>query len=209
MPAALDLLLSPVAEEEFFRDYWERRHLYVTRDDPQRFAMLFSAADLPQVIAAAAEAMRRQSPFEVPFMEIVAHEEGRNLIAVPPTVAGVDEAFASGATVRLNQLRQYWPPIEAFIRQLERELGFLTGVSAYCAPAGAHSVGEHFDGADTAGGQSGGPERPRGRRGVGERVAGHDAAVVQMGGSRRWGVGPGAALPLEFVPLLPFESREE
>ena len=183
MPAALDLLLSPVAEEEFFRDYWERRHLYVTRDDPQRFAMLFSAADLPQVIAAAAEAMRRQSPFEVPFMEIVAHEEGRNLIAVPPTVAGVDEAFASGATVRLNQLRQYWPPIEAFIRQLERELGFLTGVSAYCAPAGAHSVGEHFDG--------------------------HDTAVVQIGGSKRWRVGPGAALPLEFVPLLPFESREE
>lgn len=182
MRTALDLLLSPVGEEEFFRDHWERRHLHVKREDPEHFAMVLSASDLPQVIAAAVQEMRHQAPYEVPFLEILARAEQPRAVAVP-TVAGVYAAFEAGATVRLNHLHRYWPPMRAYGRQLENELGFIVGLSVYCSPPGGRGLGAHFDA--------------------------HDNAIVQIAGSKRWRVGPGPALPLESVPLLPFESRED
>jgi lysine-specific demethylase/histidyl-hydroxylase NO66 len=183
MPAALDLLLSPVGQEEFFRDHWERRHFYVKRNDAERFAMLFSPSDLPQVIAAAVQAMRHQPLNDVPIIEMIARAEEPRAVAASPTVAGVYAAFESGSTVRLNQLHQYWPPMLSYVRRLEREIGFIVSVSAYCAPADGRGAGAHFDE--------------------------HDTAVVQIAGLKRWRIGPGPTLPLETVPLLPFETREE
>jgi ribosomal protein L16 Arg81 hydroxylase len=183
MPAALDLLLSPVGEEEFFRDHWERSHLHVRRNDAEHFEMLFSPADLPQVIAAAVEAMRDQAPHEVPYLELIARAEAPRAVAASPTVAEVYAAFESGATVRLNQLHQYWPPMLSYVRRLESELGFIAGVSAYCSPGGGRGAGPHFDE--------------------------HDTAVAQIAGTKRWRIAPGPELPLETVPLLPFETRAE
>lgn len=183
MPAALDLLLSPVGEEQFFRDHWERSHLHVKRSDAEHFAMLFSVSDLPQVVAAAAQAMRHQPPHDVPIIEIIGPPEGPLAVAASPTVAEVYAAFESGLTVRLNQLPQYWPPMLSYVRRLESEIGFIAGVSAYCSPGGGRGAGAHYDE--------------------------HDTAVVQIAGSKRWRIGPGPMLPLETVPLLPFETREE
>jgi ribosomal protein L16 Arg81 hydroxylase len=183
MPAALDLLLSPVGEEEFFRDHWERRHLHVRRDEADHFAMLFSVSDLPQVIAAAAQAMRGQPAHEVPTVEIIARAGESQARQAPPAAAAVYAALESGSTVRLNRLQQYWAPMRSYVRRLESEIGFIVGVSAYCTSGGGRGAGAHFDQ--------------------------HDTAVVQIAGSKRWRFAPGPALPLETVPLLPFETREE
>jgi ribosomal protein L16 Arg81 hydroxylase len=183
MPAALDLLLSPVGAEEFFRDHWERRPLHVPRHGAEPFAAVFSASDLPQVIAAAAHAMRRQPPHETPAIEIIARATEPRAVATSPTAAEVYAAFDAGATVRLNQLTQYWPPVRSYVRQLESELGFIVSVAAYCTPADGSGAGIHYDE--------------------------HDTAVVQIAGAKRWRISPGPALPLETVPLLPFETREE
>ncbi len=183
MRTALDLLLSPLGEEEFFRDHWERRHLYVKRDDPEHFALLFSASDLPQVIAAAVHAMRHQPPHEVPCIEIIARAQEPRAVATTPTVTRVYAALESGATVRLNQLHRYWPPMRSYVLQLQNELGFIPGLSVYCSPPDGRGLGPHFDA--------------------------HDNIVMQIAGSKRWRVGPGPELPLETVPQLPFETRDE
>jgi ribosomal protein L16 Arg81 hydroxylase len=183
MQTALDLLLSPMGEDEFFRDYWERRRLYVKRDDPEHFATLLSPSDLPQVIAAAVQAMHDQPPQAAPFLEILAYGKEPRAVAEVPTVAAVYAAFDAGATVRLNHMHHFWPPMKSYLRRLESELGFIASPSAYCTPAGGPGTGVHYDG--------------------------HDTAVVQIAGSKLWRVGPGPALPLEYVPLLPFETREE
>ena len=180
VPAALDLLLSPVSEDQFFRDHWERGPLHVERHDAEHFALLFSVADLPQVIAEAAQAMRRQPPHEAPIIEIIGPAGASGDVAASPTVAAVYEAFESGSTVRLNQLPLYWPPLRSYVRRLESELGFMVGVSGYCAPGGGRGAGAHFDE--------------------------HDTAVVQIAGSKRWRFGPGPVLPLETVPLLDRKS---
>jgi ribosomal protein L16 Arg81 hydroxylase len=183
MPAALDLLLSPVSQEEFFRDHWERRPLHVPRNDGEPFAAVFSASDLPQVIAAAAHAMRRQLPHQAPAIEIIARAAEPRAVAASPTAAEVYAAFDAGATVRLNQLTQYWPPMRSYVQRLASELGFIVSVAAYCTPADGRGAGTHYDE--------------------------HDTAVLQIAGAKRWRIGPGPELPLETVPLLPFETREE
>jgi len=183
MAAALDLLLSPVGEEEFFRDRWERSPLYVKRDDAERFAALFSLADLPQVIAEAARAMRDQPPHEAPLLEIIPRADEPRATPASPTAAAVYAAFDAGSTVRLNQVHQFWPPMLSYVRRLESELGFLINVAAYCAPGDGAGAGAHFDE--------------------------HDTAVVQIAGAKRWRFAPGPVLPLETVPLLPFETRDE
>src|SRR5947199_3880000 len=125
MQTALALLLSPMGEDEFFRDYWERCRLYVKRDDPEHFAMLISASDLPQAIAAAVQAMRDEPPQAVPFLEIVARGEEPHAVAAVPTVAAVYAAFDSGSTVRLNHSHHYCRPMQSYVQRLHSELGFL------------------------------------------------------------------------------------
>jgi hypothetical protein len=70
------------------------------------------------------------------------------------------ELFADGATVVLQALQRWWPPITAFCRDLEVALGHPVQANAYLTPPGAAGLAPHHDT--------------------------HDVFVLQVAGSKRW-----------------------
>ncbi len=55
------------------------------------------------------------------------------------------EHFADGATVVLQSLHRWWPPLSRFCRDLELELGHPVQANAYLTPPGAAGLTPHHD----------------------------------------------------------------
>jgi ribosomal protein L16 Arg81 hydroxylase len=81
------------------------------------------------------------------------------------------DLFASGATVVLQSLHRWWPPIARFCRELEAALGHPLQANAYLTPPGAAGLSPHHDT--------------------------HDVFVLQVAGSKHWVVRePAVDIPL-------------
>jgi lysine-specific demethylase/histidyl-hydroxylase NO66 len=74
----------------------------------------------------------------------------------------VHERFRTGATIVLQGLQRYWPPLTRLARQLELELTHPVQVNAYVTPPGARGLAVHYDT--------------------------HDVFVLQFAGSKGWAV---------------------
>jgi cupin superfamily protein len=57
----------------------------------------------------------------------------------------ISELFANGATLVLQGLHRYWPPLTELIRDLERSLGHPCQANAYLTPPGAQGFAKHSD----------------------------------------------------------------
>ncbi|HET7691081.1 MAG TPA: cupin domain-containing protein [Nocardioidaceae bacterium] len=75
-------------------------------------------------------------------------------------VGKVLERYRGGATVVLQGLQRFWPPLTALVRDLELALGHPCQANAYLTPPGAQGFARHSDT--------------------------HDVFVVQTHGSKRW-----------------------
>lgn len=74
-------------------------------------------------------------------------------------------AFDDGATIVLQGLQRYWPPLIRFCRDLELRLGHKCQVNAYVTPPGSQGFGKHSDT--------------------------HDVFVLQTFGRKVWQIWPG------------------
>ncbi|MCU1344523.1 MAG: hypothetical protein JWL70_789 [Acidimicrobiia bacterium] len=89
------------------------------------------------------------------------------------------ELFGDGATIVLQSLQRWWPPLSRFCRQLELTLGHAVQANAYLTPAGAAGLSPHHDT--------------------------HDVFVMQVFGQKHWTVRE----PLIEAPLPRHHSNHE
>ena len=89
------------------------------------------------------------------------------------------DAFAGGATVVLQSLQRWWPPLAAFCRDLELALEHPVQANAYLTPAGARGLAPHHDT--------------------------HDVFVLQVHGTKSWTVRE----PVVEAPLARHRSEHE
>jgi JmjC domain len=87
--------------------------------------------------------------------------------------------FAEGATIVLQSLQRWWPPLTAFCDDLAAALGHPVQANAYLSPAGSAGLAPHHDT--------------------------HDVFVVQLHGTKRWVVRE----PLIEAPLRRQRSDPE
>jgi lysine-specific demethylase/histidyl-hydroxylase NO66 len=92
------------------------------------------------------------------YTRTVVHRSERASGVIDPTA--VIEHYRQGATIVLESLHRYWPPLTRFSRRLEMDLGHPVQVNAYLTPAGARGFARHSDS--------------------------HDVFVLQTGGSKQW-----------------------
>jgi hypothetical protein len=91
----------------------------------------------------------------------------------------VVDAFGAGATVVLQSLQRWWPPVAAFCRQLEATLGHAVQANAYLTPSRARGLAPHHDT--------------------------HDVFVLQLHGTKAWTV----RAPLVDAPLARHRSEPD
>jgi hypothetical protein len=151
----------------FVAEYWGRSPLYRPGADVGGFGDLFSLADVDHILSSTTPRW--------PAFRLV--RDGRQLDRRSYTRSGrvggqpvddladprrVYELFWGGATIVLQSLHRFWPPLARFGRDLELALTHPVQVNAYITPPAAQGLGVHRDT--------------------------HDVFVLQVYGRKRWDV---------------------
>jgi len=153
--------------DRFLAEHWGRAPLHLPDIDPGGFADLLSLDDVDQLVSSsflripAIRLVRDGTPLDPASYTRSARLGGKELTdAADP--GQVYERFRAGATIVLQGLQRFWPPLGRFCRQLELELTHPVQVNAYITPPSAQGLAVHYDT--------------------------HDVFVLQFGGSKRWSV---------------------
>ena len=161
----------------FVRDHWAKAPLLRRGAGPDGFDDLLSLDDVDRFLSTT-------SP-RTPAFRMV--KDGKPLPPSAYTRSGrmgsvpladladpgrVFDQFAGGATIVLQSLQRYWPPLTAFSRQLELFLTHPVQVNAYLTPPSSRGLGVHHDT--------------------------HDVFVLQVHGRKLWQVW-GAAVPFPLA----------
>ena len=166
--AAGDALARCVGDTgRFVTEHWARAPLYRPGADAAGFADLFSLGDVDHILSSTTP--------RYPAFRLV--KEGRQLDRRSYTRTGrvggqpvddladprrIYELFDGGATIVLQSLHRFWPPLRRFGRELELALTHPVQVNAYITPPASQGLGVHRDE--------------------------HDVFVLQVYGRKRWDV---------------------
>jgi bifunctional lysine-specific demethylase and histidyl-hydroxylase NO66 len=166
--AAADALARCVGDPgRFAGEYWARAPLYRPGADAAAFADLFSLGDVDHILSSTTP--------RYPAFRMV--KDGKQLDRRSYTRSGrvggqpvddladprrVYELFYGGATIVLQSLHRFWPPLTRFGRDLELALTHPVQVNAYITPPASQGLGVHHDE--------------------------HDVFVLQVYGRKRWDV---------------------
>jgi uncharacterized RmlC-like cupin family protein len=166
--AAGDALARCVGDPgRFVDEQWGRAPLYRPGADATAFADLFTLGDVDHILSSTTP--------RYPAFRMV--KEGRQLDRRSYTRAGrvggqpvddladprrVYELFGGGATIVLQSLHRFWPPLARLSRDLELALTHPVQVNAYITPPASQGLGVHHDE--------------------------HDVFVLQVHGRKRWDV---------------------
>lgn len=158
--------------ETFLRKIWATR-VHVHQGDPDILTGLLRLEDV--------DALLTGSGIRTPAVRLVRDGQvlpagtytRRATLAGEPVTGLVDARrllaeYDAGATVVLQGLQRYWPPLTRLVRRLEHELGHPCQANAYLTPPGAQGFAVH---ADT-----------------------HDVFVVQTHGRKVWQIEDGDGL---------------
>jgi bifunctional lysine-specific demethylase and histidyl-hydroxylase NO66 len=136
--------------DRFVREHWARAPLYRPVADPSAFADLFSLGDVDHLLSSTTP--------RYPAFRLV--KDGRQLdprsYTRPGRVGGqpvgdladpgrVYEQFHAGATIVLQSLHRFWPPLARLARDLELVLTHPVQVNAYVTPPASRGLGVHRD----------------------------------------------------------------
>jgi lysine-specific demethylase/histidyl-hydroxylase NO66 len=151
----------------FAEEHWARAPLHRPGADPVGFADLFSLGEVDRILSLTTP--------RFPAFRMV--KDGRQLDPRSYTRSGrvggqpvndladpgaVYELFHGGATIVLQSLHRFWPPLVRLGRDLELALTHPVQVNAYITPPASRGLGVHHDE--------------------------HDVFVVQVHGRKRWDV---------------------
>lgn len=155
--------------DRFLAQDWGRRPRHVAGADSDAFGDLLPLGDVDRIIATMA---LRAPAFRlvrdgVPVPErayLRSARVGSRPISDLIDPGRVGALFAEGATIVLQGVQRYWPPVTDFCRQLEQALTHAVQANAYITPPGSSGFDVHADR--------------------------HDVFALQTHGRKRWVVYP-------------------
>jgi len=175
----LATLLDPVGPESFFEKYWEHSHLHLSRNKPNYYDSLLSAANIDDLVShgdgryPAIRLAKGGAFFPAEAYTRNVHY-GDDAFSGVPDVEKIFTEYLSGATVTLPALHRTWQPLGRFCFELEKQLSHVVHTNAYVTPANAAGFTAHYDT--------------------------HEVFVLQIAGAKRWQI---------FSSPLPLPHRSQ
>lgn len=152
---SLNYLIQPITAAKFRTRFWEDRPLLVQRNAAHYYAGLLTLSDVERLLP-----LLRVAPDS---LRIVKNGQPVELASSVNENDAVLAAYQAGATIILQALHKYWPPLTRLCNSLAREFSCPFQVNAYLTPpavAEARGLGIHYDV--------------------------HDVFVLQLLGAKRW-----------------------
>lgn len=161
--------------EGFLGGRWSRAPLHRPGADPEGFADLLTLEGVDHLVSTfprqpTFRLVRDGKPLDPATYTRSARLGGKSVSGVGD-VARIYEELHAGATLVLQGLHRYWPPVTHFCRQLELDLTHPAQANAYITPPSSRGLAVHHDT--------------------------HDVFVLQLSGRKEWAVyEPVLELPL-------------
>lgn len=172
-------LLGHCTPEEFLRNYWEQRPLFVGNSETsEELRTLLNPNDVDRLLTTSE---LRYPAFrlaklgqDIPLSQYtrdIRRLDGPNITGLVD-VDSVISHFQEGATLILQGLHRSWEPLATLCRSLERTLNYPTQTNLYFTPPNAQGFAKHWDT--------------------------HDVFVIQLTGHKQWLVyGSPTPLPMD------------
>ncbi|MFE4973066.1 cupin domain-containing protein [Kitasatospora sp. NPDC056651] len=163
--------------EEFQRDYWEKKPLFIRRDDPAYHRRLPTLDDVDDILALSRVTLEGVRVViegkETPVAELGA-VQGWN--GTTNALEALYERYRNGSTIVVNALEGRWEPLARLAAQLGAETNCRFQMNLYLTPAGNQGFTPHYDT--------------------------HDVFIAQVHGTKTWRLhGAPYPLPLRTQPF--------
>jgi len=156
LPTFQDLIL-PYSHETFLGEFWERKPLYIKRENPKHYEGLLDRRELHRLLSLT-WVNRRDARIvkdgEPDPERMIFDDEGR------ASALALMGAYADGFTIVVNNLQSRHREVSFLCRGVEMFFRQPIGANVYLTPAQASGLRPHFDD--------------------------HDAFVLQLEGSKEW-----------------------
>ncbi|MGA2843661.1 MAG: cupin domain-containing protein [Steroidobacteraceae bacterium] len=146
----LTALLAPINPEDFFRDYWERKPLHLSRKDPHYYDTVLNNGDLESIISYPdlrypAIQLARDGGYLAPeaFTRDIKH--GTEVFAAVADLERIQSEYRAGTTVVLAALQRLWMPVQELCAALENHISHPVHANAYLTPGGFPGFTPHYD----------------------------------------------------------------
>ncbi|WP_225848613.1 cupin domain-containing protein [Streptomyces sp. HPF1205] len=142
----LTRLLAPLALEEFWQEYWERRPLLIQRDDADYYSDLLTLDAIDEVLTLAGADLNDIRVVvdgkETPVSDLV---RGPGRANRANALESLYQRYRAGSTVVINSLQERWPSLSRSASALGAELGVRIQSNIYLTPPGSQGFGVHYD----------------------------------------------------------------
>ncbi|XP_060090478.1 ribosomal oxygenase 2 [Heteronotia binoei] len=137
-------LISPVKQEEFFRDYWEQKPLILKRDDPSMtscYQALFQLNDLKSLVSQGLYYGRDINVCRcVNGKKKIFNKDGK--VSYAQLKKDFDQ---KKATIQFHQPQRFKDELWRIQEKLECFFGSLVGSNVYITPPGSQGLPPHYD----------------------------------------------------------------
>lgn len=140
-------IIHPISVEEFFNDYYEKKPLYIARNNSKYYESFLSMSEIDSYL----QLKQTFSPnvkmaFEGKEVSPLLFCDNDNDVA--PFKANPQKMlalFKQGYTIKYDKLHQTYPPLAQKVSFLENEIGLKIRTSLYVTPENSQGYGVHTD----------------------------------------------------------------
>ncbi|KAL7888555.1 hypothetical protein AOLI_G00035290 [Acnodon oligacanthus] len=134
-------LICPNQAKTFFRDYWEKKLLFIRRHNPDYYQGLFSTAEFDRIL-------RTDDVQYGVNLDVTSYTNGKRETHNPPGRAlpyTVWDFYESGCSLRMLNPQAFSSTVWNVLSILQEKFGSMAGANVYLTPAGTQGFAPHYD----------------------------------------------------------------
>ncbi|XP_061603020.1 ribosomal oxygenase 1 [Cololabis saira] len=134
-------LISPIPAKPFFRDTWEKKPIFVQRNDPNYYKGLFSTEEFDRILR------EEDVQFGV-NLDVTSYTNGKRETQNPPGRAlpfTVWDFYESGCSLRMLNPQAFSSTVWNVLSILQEQFGSMAGANVYLTPPGTQGFAPHYD----------------------------------------------------------------
>ncbi|KAM6915450.1 ribosomal oxygenase 1 [Xenentodon cancila] len=134
-------LVSPIPAKPFFRDTWEKKPIFVQRNNPDYYKGLFSTKEFDRILR------EEDVQFGV-NLDVTSYSNGKRETHNPPGRAlpfTVWDFYESGCSLRMLNPQAFSSNVWNVLSILQEMFGSMAGANVYLTPPGTQGFAPHYD----------------------------------------------------------------
>lgn len=148
--------LFEVSEDDFFREYFEKKHLFCSHGDPSYFSKGLPEAGVPPAqwsTAVMKDVVAKKKMNYGEDLNVVRFDKEQKKrvsykVEGPVTIDELEQCMSSGWSVRFLRPHEHILCNSAFISMMEEQFRCFCGLNSYWTPANSQGFAPHYDDVD-------------------------------------------------------------